>query len=53
LKITAPPGSAIAASCRSPAAGSPVRLAALQRSIFVASAIREADSVLYKAYRVT
>ena len=29
------------------------RLAALQRSIFVASAIREADRVLYTAYRVT
>ncbi len=29
------------------------RLAALQRSIFVASAIREADRVYYTAYRVT
>jgi hypothetical protein len=29
------------------------RLAALQRSIFVASAIREADHVYYTAYRVT
>jgi Protein of unknown function (DUF3237) len=29
------------------------RLAALQRSIFVASAIREADHVHYTAYRVT
>jgi hypothetical protein len=29
------------------------RLAALERSIFVASAIREADGVAYTAYRVT
>ena len=29
------------------------RLAALERSIFVASAIREADRVYYTAYRVT
>ena len=29
------------------------RLAALERSIFVASAIRGADSVRYTAYRVT
>jgi hypothetical protein len=29
------------------------RLAALERSIFVASAVRGADSVAYTAYRVT
>jgi hypothetical protein len=29
------------------------RLAVLERSIFVASAIREADRVYYTAYRVT
>ncbi len=29
------------------------RLAALERSIFVASAVREADRVFYTAYRVT
>jgi hypothetical protein len=29
------------------------RLAVLERSIFVASAVREADRVCYTAYRVT
>jgi hypothetical protein len=29
------------------------RLAALERSVFVASAVRGADSVAYTAYRVT
>jgi len=30
-----------------------LRLAALERSLFVASAIREANRVAYTAYRVT